>query len=70
MNSFILFRRTLIKTKDEKEKKDLKQELKELPLRIDKTRITPVRGYSLGKEIVYLYGKGNLSSLYEINNPI
>lgn len=70
MNSFILFRRTLIRTIDKKEIKDLKQELKELPLRIGKTRIAPVRGYSLGKEIVYLYGKGDLSSLYEMNNPI
>jgi hypothetical protein len=70
MNSFILFRRTLIKTKSNEERKDIKQELKELPLKIDKSRITPVRGYSLGKEIVYLYGKGNLSSVYEINNPI
>ena len=70
MNSFILFRRTLIRTIDKKEIKDLKQELKELPLKIDKTRLAPVRGYSLGKEIVYLYGKGDLSSLYEMNNPI
>jgi len=70
MNSFILFRRTLIQTKSNEERKDIKQELKELPLKIDKSRITPVRGYSLGKEIVYLYGKGNLSSVYEINNPI
>jgi len=70
MNSFILFRRTLIQTKSNEERKDIKQELKELPFKIDKSRITPVRGYSLGKEIVYLYGKGNLSSVYEINNPI
>lgn len=70
MNSFILFRRALIKAEDSKKSKDVKQEFKELPLRIDSSRIAPVRGYSLGKEIVYLYGKGNLSSLYEMNNPI